>query len=167
MKSSKFFGKWLIVILLMAIGIGTYAALSLADKDVQTAEQQEGQQEAAPQTYLTNQRKHDIDMDALSLLMGDYQSEEGGWQLSIKDEYKQSGPYLTVCDNTGEPGFEGRIMYLKDDLVIIEIDEELYRSMPDNWKLEGEDKYAILDCVKTDDGVELGYRGSNLLFRAV
>lgn len=167
MKSTKFFGKWLIVILLMAIGIGTFGALYLADKGRTDQDQAEGSK-AAPKSYLTNQRKHDIDMDALSAVMGEYKSEEGTWHLSIKDEYKENGPYLSVYDDkTGEPGFEGRIMYLKDDLVIVEIDEDQYKSMPDGWQPEGEGKYAILDCVSTDGGVNLGYRGKNLLFSAV
>lgn len=180
MRSSKFFGKWLIIILLMAIGIGTYAALSISDdssedgsaEDPVASEQSDvsadSDKEASPSSYLSNQRKHDIDMDALSVLMGEYTTDGnsgiGGWHLSIKDEFEQKGPYLSVSRDSGEPGFEGRIMYLQKNLVIVEIDADRFKEMPEGWKLESDDNYAILDCVKKDNGVELGYRGINALF---
>jgi hypothetical protein len=168
MKSSRYFGKWLIVILIMAIGIGTFAALSLSDRS--GGNQDAGtdaveSSSAEPSSYLSNQRKHDIDMEDLGALTGDYRSEDGDWELSIRDDYEQKGPYLSVSRTDSEkPGFEGRIMYLQKGLVIVEIDQDRYSEMPDGWKLESDDKYAILDCVPSGDGAELGYRGSNLLF---
>lgn len=173
-KSSKYLAKWLVVILLMAIGIGTYAALSLSDKqssapaeDPAAGTEQEDAQQASPSSYLSNQRKHDIDMDDLSVLMGDYQDEAGEWTLSIKDDFEEKGPYLAVSrSDSGDKGFEGRIMYLQKDLVIVEIDHDRYKEMPEGWKLESDDNYAILDCVSKDGNVELGYRGNNRLFIA-
>lgn len=202
MRLRKYFGKWLIVILLMAIGIGTYAAISLQDDGAASNESPEG----SPGSYLTNQRKHDIDMDALGVLEGEYQaagtsdatedsgsegqsensssvSEDstdsdtnrsddsldnntpGWWHLSIRSDYDGKGPYLALYDNgSGNPGVEGRIMYLKDDLVIVEIDQDLYEGMPADWQPEGDGKYAILDIIPDGDNIILGYRGSNAEF---
>lgn len=170
MKASRFLGKWLLVILVMAIGIGTFAALTISNEKEKEAS------ESRPSSYLTNQRQHDIDMEALKGLVGDYQAEESGepdsseyvpgyWHLFISDDYEDLGPYLSVYDNeAGNPGFEGRIMYLKDDIIIVEIDEDLYEGMPLEWQPEGEGKFAVLDCSRSGDNVVLGYRGSNIIF---
>ena len=154
----RHYAKWLIITLIMAIGIGTFAALSLNN------EKQKEESEAQPSSYLTNQRQHDIDMEVLKTLLGDYDAEEG-WHLMITEEYEGKGPYLSVYDaGAGNPGFEGRIMYLKKDILIVEIDQDLYKQMPTGWHPEGEGKYAILDCRKSGDDVVLGYRGSELTF---
>ena len=143
----------------MAIGIGTFAALSIRNEKEKEAN------EASPSSYLTNQRQHDIDLEELKKITGDYRAEEGDWHLFITEEYEEKGPYLSVYDNgAGTPGFEGRIMYLKDGIVIVEIDQDLYEGMPEGWEPEGDGKYAILDCSATEDGVRLGYRGSELDF---
>lgn len=166
----KRYAKWLLITLVMAIGIGTFAALSLNN------EKHKEESEAQPSSYLTNQRQHDIDMEELKTLTGEYQSEDTGdpesdnyvedwWHLMITEEFEGKGPYLSVYDNSaGNPGFEGRIMYLKDGIVIVEIDEDLYEGMPADWQPEGEDKYAILDYRKSGDDVVLGYRGNEMLF---
>lgn len=154
----KRYAKWLLITLIMAIGIGTFAALSLNN------EKQKEESEAQPSSYLTNQRQHDIDMEALKTLLGDYDAEEG-WHLMITEEYEGKGPYLSVYDaGAGNPGFEGRIMYLKDGILIVEIDQDFYEQMPADWQTEGEGKYAILDCRKSGDDVVLGYRGSEINF---
>ena len=154
----KRYAKWLMITLIMAIGIGTFAALSIRNEKEKEAN------EASPSSYLTNQRQHDIDLEELKKIMGDYQSDSE-WHLFITEEYQEKGPYLSVYDNSaGNPGFEGRIMYLKDGIVIIEIDQDLYEGMPEGWEPEGDGKYAILDCSATDDGVILGYRGSEIDF---
>jgi len=167
----KRYAKWLTITLIMAIGIGTFAALSLNN------EKQKEESEAQPSSYLTNQRKHDIDMEALAGLLGDYQAVESGdpdssdyvagwWHLMISEEYEGKGPYLSVYDNgAGNPGFEGRIMYLQKGIVIVEIDEDLYEGMPADWQPEGEGKYAILDYRQSGDNVVLGYRGSEATFK--
>ena len=170
MKRKRYFAKWLAVILLMAIGIGVFGALYLS------SEKEKEATEASPSSYLTNQRQHDIDMKDLKLLIGDFQAVESGapgdakyvagwWHLFITDEYQEKGPYLSLNDNgSGNPGFEGRIMYLKDGILIVEIDQDLYEGMPSDWQPEGEGKFAILDYSATDSGVRLGYRGSEAQF---
>ena len=167
---TKRYAKWLMITLIMAIGIGTFAALSISN------EKRKEENEAQPSSYLTNQRQHDIDMEELKTLLGDYQAVESGdpdsddyaegfWHLYITEDFEDKGPYLSVYDNgAGNPGFEGRIMYLKDGIVIVEIDEDLYEGMPDGWETEGEGKYAILDYRKEGDNAVLGYRGTEILF---
>ena len=51
MKLRRHYAKWLIITLIMAIGIGTFAALSLNN------EKQKEESEAQPSSYLTNQRQ--------------------------------------------------------------------------------------------------------------
>ena len=159
MKSSKYFAKWLMVILIMAIGIGTFGALYIGgEKEKETTE-------ARPSSYLTNQRKHDIDMKELALMTGEFEDEKDRWELEISEDYGDKGPYLSLeNDESGDTGFEGRIMYLKEGILIVEIDEDLYKGMPDDWEPEGEGKYAILDYSVTDDGITLGYRGAEVSF---
>lgn len=154
----------------MAIGIGTVGALTIS------SEKEKESSEADTSSYLTNQRQHDIDMEALKGLEGEYQAQESGeegssdyvgswWHLSISADHEDLGPYLSVYDNAaGNPGFEGRIMYLKDDIIIVEIDEDLFEEMPADWQPEGEGKYAVLDCSLSGDDVLLGYRGSEVRF---
>ena len=155
----KRYAKWLMITLIMAIGIGTFAALSLNN------EKQKQESEAQPSSYLTNQRQHDIDMKELKSMIGDYQAEEGSWHLMIDEDFEEKGPYLSVYDNgAGNPGFEGRIMYLKDGIVITEVDEDLFEGMPEGWETEGEGKYAILDYSVTESGIVLGYRGTEVQF---
>ena len=161
----KRYAKWLLITLIMAIGIGTFAALTIRNEKEKEAT------EAKSSSYLTNQRQKDIDMKELKKLLGDYQAEaedpddEGFWHVFISDDYMDKGPYMSVYDNeAGNPGFEGRIMYLKDGIVIVEIDEDLYEGMPKDWVPEGNGKYAILDYEIEDDGIELGYRGSEVEF---
>ena len=166
----KRYAKWLMITLIMAMGIGTFAALSLNN------EKRKEESEAQPSSYLTNQRQHDIDMEELKTLLGDYRAEESGdpesdkyvagwWHLMITEEYEGKGPYLSVYDaGAGNPGFEGRIMYLKKGIVIVEINEDLFEQMPGDWQTEGEGKYAILDYRKSGDNVVLGYRGSEATF---
>lgn len=167
MKLSKHIAKWMIVILIMAIGIGTFGALSIRN------EKDKEENEARPSSYLTNQRSHDIDMEALAGLTGEYQADDsdgrigGFWHLSISEDFKDNGPYLSVYDSAaGNPGFEGRIMYLKDNIIIIEIDQDLFEQMPlSDWQTEGDGKYAVLDISETEDGnITLGYRGSEAVF---
>ena len=165
MKLRRHYAKWLIITLIMAIGIGTFAALSLNN------EKRKEESEAQSSSYLTNQRQHDIDMKELKKMLGDYQAEaddpddEGFWHLFISDDFEDKGPYMSVYDNeAGNPGFEGRIMYLKKGIVIVEIDQDLFEQMPADWQTEGEGKYAILDYEIEDDGIELGYRGSEVEF---
>ncbi len=163
MKKNRYFAKWLIVTLIMAIGIGTFGALSIRN------EKQKEENDARPESYITNQRKHDIDMTELAGLCGDFASD--AWVLSVSEDKGGKGPYLFMKESpAGEAGFEGRIMYLKDGIVIVEIDEELFRSMPDGWEADGKGKgstrYAILDIAKADGGVTLGYRGDSIVFSA-
>ena len=165
----RHYAKWLLITLIMAIGIGTFAALTLNEKHKEESE-------AQPSSYLTNQRQHDIDLEVLKTLTGDYQAVESGdpgsdkyvagwWHLLITEEYEGKGPYLSVYDNSsGNPGFEGRIMYLKKGIVIVEIYEDLFEQMPADWQPEGQGKYAILDYSKSGDDVVLGYRGSEAVF---
>ena len=156
MRSSRHIAKWLIITLIMAIGIGTFAALTVRN------EKQKEETEAKSSTYLTNQRQKDIDMKELKTLLGDFDAEDGQWQLLIDEDFEDKGPYMSLKD--GGTGFEGRIMYLKKGIVIVEIDEDLYSGMPDGWEPEGKGKYAILDYALTDGGVTLGYRGSEINF---
>lgn len=167
MKLNSHIAKWMIVILIMAIGIGTFGALSIR------SEKEKEQKEARPESYLTNQRAHDIDMEYLAGMTGEYQADDSDgrignwWHLSISEDFEDKGPYLSVYDNgAGNPGFEGRIMYLKDSIIIIELDQDLFEQMPvADWQTEGEGKYAVLDISKTDDGnITLGYRGSEAVF---
>lgn len=198
MRKRNYFGIWLLLTLVMALGIGAVAAIRLSDStdsdssgDTQTQQSMESQAEAGGDgsegelsSYLSNQRKHDIDMDYLGELVGDYQAappemqpsdiDETYWHLSILKEYEGKGPYLTVYDNeAGNPGFEGRIMYLQDNkadekteskVIIVEIDPEYFDAMPADWSPEGDGKYAVLDILRTGKGVKLGYRGSDMLF---
>ncbi len=127
-------------------------------------------------SYLTDQRENDINSEELKKITGDYQAVESGeegkltyvapwWHLFISEEYEGMGPYFSVYDNNaGNPGFEGRIMYLKDGILIVEIDDDLFEEMPANWSTEECGKYAILDYAKTDEGIRLGYRGSDANF---
>ena len=148
MKLKKHYAKWLMITLIMAIGIGTFAALTIAN------EKDKEENEAQSSSYLTNQRQKDIDMKELKTL-----------HLFITDDFEDKGPYMSVYDaGAGNPGFEGRIMYLKDGIVIVEIDEDLYEGMPDGWEPEGKGKYAILDYERTDSGIILGYRGKEVSF---
>ncbi len=159
MKFRRYYAKWLIVTLIMAIGIGTFAALTISnEKDKET-------NEAKSSSYLTNQRQKDIDMKELKTLLGDYDVEGDYWHLLVDEDFEDKGPYLSVHDaGAGNPGFEGRIMYLKDGIVIVEIDEDLFEEMPDGWEPEGKGKYAILDYALTDGGITLGYRGNEVHF---
>ena len=170
----KHYAKWLIITLIMAIGIGTFGALTIAnEKEKETTE-------AKSSTYLTNQRQKDIDMKELKKMLGDYKAgaedidaddaddgdAAGPWHLCIDEDFQDKGPYMSVYDSgTGAPGFEGRIMYLKDGIVIVEIDEDFFEGMPDGWEPEGDGKYAILDYELEDDGIELGYRGHEVEFK--
>ena len=156
MRSSRHIAKWLIITLIMAIGIGTFAGLTVRN------EKQKEETEAQSSTYLTNQRQKDIDMKELKTLLGDYDAENGQWHLLIDEDFRDKGPYMSLKD--GETGFEGRIMYLKKGIVIVEIDEDLYSGMPDGWEPEGKGKYAILDYALTDGGIRLGYRGNEIDF---
>ena len=104
-------------------------------------------------------------MKDLKTLLGDYDAESGSWHLFIDEDFEDKGPYLSVYDaGAGNPGFEGRIMYLKDGILIVEIDQELYEGMPEGWEPEGKGKYAILDYALTDGGIRLGYRGKEVDF---
>ena len=158
MRSSRHIAKWLIITLIMAIGIGTFAALTVRN------EKQKEETEAKSSTYLTNQRQKDIDMKELKALLGDFDAESGQWHLLIDEDHEDKGPYMSVLD-TGS-GFEGRIMYLKKGIVIVEIDQDLYKGMPEGWEPEGKGKYAILDYALTDGGIRLGYRGNEIDFAA-
>ena len=159
MKRNRHLAKWLMITLIMAIGIGTFGALYI------NSEKKKEVNDAQPSSYLTNQRQHDIDLEVLKKILGDYQAEESFWHLFISEEYEENGPYLSVYDNgAGNPGFEGRIMYLKDGIVIVEIDADLFKEMPAGWEPEGDGKYAILDYYVTDEGIRLGYRGNELDF---
>ena len=161
MKRSRYFAKWLIVILVMAIGIGTFGALTIS------REKEKEQNDARPDSYITNQRKHDIDMTELAKLKGEYASD--AWLLTVSEDKGDNGPYLELKGSAdADSGFAGRIMYLKDGIIIVEIDEDLFESMPDGWEADGKGKgksrYAILDIAGTDNGVTLGYRGDNIAF---
>ena len=159
MRSSRHIAKWLIITLIMAIGIGTFAALTVRN------EKQKEETEAQSSTYLTNQRQKDIDMKELKTLLGDYDAEKGQWHLLIDEDFSDKGPYMSVRDAaTGISGFEGRIMYLKKGILIVEIDQDLYEGMPEGWEPEGKGKYAILDYALTDVGIRLGYRGNEVDF---
>lgn len=159
MKRNRHLAKWLMITLIMAIGIGTFGALYI------NSEKKKELNNAQPSSYLTNQRQHDIDLEELKTIIGDYQAEGSFWHLFISEEYKEKGPYLSVYDNgAGNPGFEGRIMYLKDGILIVEIDTDLFEGMPADWEPEGDGKYAIMDYSVTDEGIRLGYRGSELDF---
>ena len=117
MRSSRHIAKWLIITLIMAIGIGTFAALTVRN------EKEKEETEAQSSTYLTNQRQKDIDMKELKTLLGDFDAENGQWHLVIDEDFEDKGPYMSLKD--GGTGFEGRIMYLKKGIVIVEIDEDL------------------------------------------
>ena len=159
MKFRRHYAKWLIITLIMAIGIGTFAALTISN------EKQKEESEAQSSSYLTNQRQKDVDMKALKTLLGEFDGNDGSWHLLIDEDFEDKGPYMSVSDAAaGEAGFEGRIMYLKKGIVIVEIDEDLYKGMPDGWEPEGKGKYAILDYAATDEGVRLGYRGKEVDF---
>ena len=159
MKLKKHYAKWLMITLIMAIGIGTFAALTIAN------EKDKEENEAQSSSYLTNQRQKDIDMKELKTLLGDFDEDGGYWHLFITDDFEDKGPYMSVYDaGAGNPGFEGRIMYLKDGIVIVEIDEDLYEGMIDGWEHEGKGKYEILDYERTDRGIILGYRGKEVRF---
>ena len=159
MRSSRHIAKWLIITLIMAIGIGTFAALTVRN------EKQKEETEAQSSTYLTNQRQKDIDMKELKTLLGNFDAENGQWHLLIDEDFSDKGPYMSVRDaGTGVSGFEGRIMYLKKGILIVEIDQDLYKGMPDGWEPEGKGKYAILDYALTDGGIQLGYRGNEVDF---
>ena len=161
MRSSRHIAKWLIITLIMAIGIGTFAALTVRN------EKEKEQSEAKSSTYLTNQRQKDIDMKELKTLLGDFDAESGQWQLLIDEDHEDKGPYMSVRDaDAGNSGFEGRIMYLKKGIVIVEIDQDIYKGMPEGWEPEGKGKYAILDYALTDGGIRLGYRGNEIDFAA-
>ena len=161
MRSSRHIAKWLIITLIMAIGIGTFAALTVRN------EKQKEETEAQSSTYLANQRQKDIDMKALKTLLGDFDAENGSWHLFISEDFEDKGPYMSVYDTgAGNPGFEGRIMYLKKGILIVEIDQDLYEGMPEGWEPEGKGKYAILDYALTDGGMMLGYRGNEVDFAA-
>lgn len=164
MKKNRYIAKWFIVILIMAIGIGTFGALSVRN------EKQKEENDARPESYITNQRKHDIDMTELAKLAGDFASD--GWMLTIYEDKGDMGPYLAMKEGSeGRSGFEGRIMYLKDGIIIVEIDEELFEGMPDGWEADGKGKgdarYAILDIAVSENGLTLGYRGDEIVFSAV
>ncbi len=161
MKRNRYFAKWLIVTLIMAIGIGTFGALSIRN------EKQKEENDARPESYITNQRKHDIDMSELAKLAGGFSAD--GWDLSIEEDHGDKGPYLAMRESSGAgSGFEGRVMYLKDGIIIVEIDEDLFKGMPDGWEADGKGKgnsrYAILDIAGTEGGVSLGYRGDEIVF---
>ena len=170
MIRNRHLAKWLMITLIMAIGIGTFGALYI------NSEKKKETSDAQPSSYLTNQRQHDIDMTELKSFLGDYQAVESGspgdknyvpgsWHLFISEDHEEKGPYMSFYDSeTGNPGFEGPIMYLKDDIVIIEIDQDLYEGMPADWSAEGDGKYAILNISAEDDGIVLGYRGSEVRF---
>ncbi len=196
MKYRKHLGIWLLITLVMALAIGAVAAVTLSgrtdessdDSSAQTEESAEAEtsdenSSANPSGYLSNQRQHDIDLDVLGTIMGEYKAasknkQESGisetyWHLSIQEDHGDDGPYLSVYNgDTDEAGFEGRIMYLKDNvddeqegyLVIVEIDEDKYKSMPEDWSTESDGKYAILNIYEEDDNLLVGYRGTNILF---
>lgn len=195
MKRRKFLGFWLLITLVMALGIGAVGAITISrnsnspsqnDSAVQeeatsesassNAEAGESGKAANPKGYLSNQRKHDIDLDVLGAVMGEYQSasaDEAFWHLSILEDHGDDGPYLSITNkDSGKIGFEGKIMYLKKNpdkeqvgnLVIVEVDKDNYDKMPADWKLESDGKYAILNIYTADGGVKLGYRGSEMQF---
>lgn len=167
-NGSRLFKKCMLVILLIAVC--SFAVLSIQNRKAKepTVER--------PSSYLSGQRENDIDREELKKITGDYQAVESGeegkqtyvapwWHLFISEEYEEMGPYFSVYDNNaGNPGFEGRIMYLKDGILIVEIDDDLFEEMPANWRTEEGGKYAILDYAETDEGIRLGYRDSDAFF---
>ena len=81
MKFRRHYAKWLIITLIMAIGIGTFAALTISN------EKQKEESEAQSSSYLTNQRQKDVDMKALKSLLGEFVWDDGCWHLLVCDVF--------------------------------------------------------------------------------
>lgn len=186
MKASKYLRVWLVIILLLAIGIGTYGALSNNstgnDAGTPQAEEEEGEVVSSgsgseSSYFLSEQRKKDIEMDTLREMIGEYQAVESGdpgedtyvagyWHLSIVENIDGKGPYLTVYDNSaGQPGFEGRIMYLHNGVIIVEPDKSQFREMPVDWDLDN--GYAVMGIEKSNKGVNINNRETTIYFISV
>ena len=157
MKERRFFKTWLVVILMMAVGIGIVGAMTIRNEKEKEATN------AHPSSYLTNQRKHDIDLEELAQMTGSYKADD--WQLSISEEAKEKGPYLAVSDSSGNPAFEGPIMFMKKNIIIVELDHDLYKALPDGWEPDSSGDYVVMDYNLTDNGIELGYKGKTLVFK--
>ena len=114
-----------------------------------------------------------IDKPDFKAILGDYSGvtigtdkEEEFWDLSIMSEHGDDGEYLIITNSeTGAPGFEGKIMFLHNEVIIVEINQDQFKSMPANWERDVDDQYAVMGCVRTDKGVELTCRETTILFK--
>ena len=115
----------------------------------------------------------DIDKEALTLAMGEYQAVEvddpddyigSWWHLSILEDDYEYGDYLTIYDNeAGNPGVEGKIVLIDDKNIKVKIDPDLYDQLPSGqWKDSGE--YLELTYERTPDGIILTNNGKSIVF---
>lgn len=158
MGPQNFLRRWFVIILMVAVGIGIVGALSI--RNVREREENS----AHPSSYLTNQRRHDIDLEELAGMTGSYSSDRR--QLTISEEAMDQGPYLAVTESPEGFGFEGPIMYLRDGIVIIELDKGAKLMLPPGWETDSSGDYLVLDYELKDSAIELGYRGDTILFDA-
>ncbi len=115
----------------------------------------------------------DIDEEALTLAMGEYQAVEvddpedyigSWWHLSILMNHHEYGNHLSIYDNeAGNPGVEGEIVLIDDKNIKIKIDPELYDQLPSGqWKDSGE--YLELTYERTLEGIILTNNGKSISF---
>ncbi len=115
----------------------------------------------------------DIDKEALTLAMGEYQAVEvddpddyigSWWHLSILMNHHEYGNHLSIYDNeAGNPGVEGEIVLIDDKNIKIKIDPDLYDQLPSGqWKDSGE--YLELTYEKTPEGIILTNNGKSISF---
>lgn len=92
--------------------------------------------------------RSEIDQDSLKKLDGNYNminSTENnaymGMALSIVSKSEETKkPYLSIYDTVGNPGVEGRITFITEDSIVVDVNQEYYDLMPaSDWKLDGND----------------------------
>lgn len=117
-----------------------------------------------------------VDSECLSIISGEYQASgiydaendeyvDAFWHLTILEDNEGEGPYFTIYDNeAGNPGVEGRLIFLDDKTIKVLVDEEYYEQLPsDKWELDGDTltvDYAMteLGIVLYNNNVEVGFR---------
>ena len=157
-----------IILLCFNIAFGVFISQEVRKDDGKSAKQKSSQED------VKFSKDRQIDKPDFRAIMGDYtgvtigtDNEEQTWDLSIMAEHgDKDGEYLIITDHeTGAPGFEGKIMFLHNEVIIVEVDRDLFKSMPANWERDVDDQYAVMGCVKTDKGVELTCRETTVLFK--
>lgn len=104
------------------------------------------------------------DYQAVEQLAGNEEDHVGGWWHLYIGEGDDGKEYLSIYDNeAGNPGVEGEIVTLNENIITININDEYYEEMPSShWKEEG--GRLVLNYGLTGSGVEITNNGYTVMF---